>query len=259
MKYVPMSVVIFLMLLLFSDLIRFILTSSVNTYPEAPEFSTFTAGDERKTAFFDYFVPLVEKHNKNILTQREILISAYSDKESLTSRDHNNLLKLARQYDVNPFEVDNDSHWQTLLRRVDIIPPSLAVAQAANESAWGTSRFATQANNYFGHWCFVKGCGVVPKNRSAGKRHEVAAFDSAAESVRKYMLNLNTHGAYKDLRVIRAKQREQNKEISGLILLPALLKYSERGIDYVNELREMIHYNELAVLDNDQYQSDIVE
>jgi Bax protein len=135
------------------------------------------------------------------------------------------------------------------MNRVDVVPPSLAIAQSANESAWGTSRFARKGYNFFGQWCYRKGCGLVPKKRDANKTHEVAAFDSPQESVKMYIRNLNSNRAYKSLRDLRAKLRRSNKPVTGHELAAGLKRYSERGLEYVRELREMISYNKLAVYD----------
>jgi Bax protein len=123
------------------------------------------------------------------------------------------------------------------------------MAQSANESAWGTSRFARKGNNFFGQWCFRKGCGLVPKQRDANKTHEVAAFDSPEESVKMYIRNLNSNSAYKSLRDLRAKLRRANKPVTGHALAAGLKHYSERGLEYVKELREMISFNKLARYD----------
>jgi Bax protein len=139
--------------------------------------------------------------------------------------------------------------WDDLLRRVDAIPASLALAQSANESAWGTSRFAKDGSNFFGQWCYDAGCGLVPSKRNAGASHEVAVFDSPEESVASYLLNLNTNRAYTELRSIRASLRARNKEISGEALAAGLRKYSERGDAYVKELRSMIRYDDLGQYD----------
>jgi len=133
--------------------------------------------------------------------------------------------------------------WHQLLKRVDTVPMKLVLSQAANESAWGTSRFARQANNLFGQWCFTKGCGIVPSRRNAGATHEVAAFTSPQLSVRSYMHNINTGRVYQDLRNIRAQQRAQGKTATALQLAEGLSKYSERGQAYVKEIKSMISYN----------------
>ncbi|MDX8381543.1 MAG: glucosaminidase domain-containing protein, partial [Ghiorsea sp.] len=138
---------------------------------------------------------------------------------------------------------DGSTPWAALLKRVDTVPLELVLSQAANESAWGTSRFARKANNLFGQWCFTKGCGLVPSRRNAGSTHEVAAFKSPQLSVRSYLRNLNTGRVYKDLRTIRAQKRAQGKTATAFELAEGLNKYSERGQAYVKEIRSMIKYN----------------
>ena len=123
------------------------------------------------------------------------------------------------------------------------MPEWLALMQAANESAWGTSRFAREGNNFFGQWCFRKGCGIVPSRRAKGATHEVAAFKSPAESVRAYMHNLNTGKAYRYLRKIRTGLRRQGKPLTAEVLAAGLDHYSERGHAYVEDLRRMIRVN----------------
>lgn len=220
------------------------------TTPPAPEFKEFAAGPERKKAFFDYFLPIINEENREILKTREQLLS-YRDEQSYSSIDEKDIQELAEKYYLDDFDIDNEEHWQTLLRRVDYVPPSLALAQAANESAWGTSRFATEGNNYFGQWCFAEGCGLVPKNRTPGSNHEVAAFDDARESVNRYLLNLNRHDAYFKLRKIREDIRENEDLIRGRALLPGLERYSERGTHYMDELDDMIQFNKLNRFDTE--------
>jgi Bax protein len=131
-----------------------------------------------------------------------------------------------------------------LLRRLDIIPADLALAQAAMESAWGRSRFAREGNNYFGQWCFSKGCGIVPEKRPAGARYEVQRFDSPAESVAGYMRNLNSHPRYTELRLIREKARAESADISGQQLAGGLHGYSAIGDTYIRTLRVLIRANQ---------------
>ena len=126
-----------------------------------------------------------------------------------------------------------------------------ALAQAANESAWGTSRFATKGNNLFGQWCFSKGCGLVPRGRVEGASHEVAKFSSPFRSVRAYIQNLNRHPTYQELRDIRQEDRRGKDPLSGVDMAAGLLGYSERGQEYVDEIRAMIHYNNLTFYDDD--------
>lgn len=143
-----------------------------------------------------------------------------------------------------PVRLFDHQAWTRLLRRVDVIPVKLVLAQAANESAWGTSRFAREGNNLFGQWCFTKGCGMVPIRRAEGASHEVALFTTPAASVRAYMLNLNSGGAYEHFRKIRIGLKRMNKPQSAIVLAAGLEKYSERGRDYVRSIRDMIRGNE---------------
>src|SRR5690606_11880502 len=141
-------------------------------------------------------------------------------------------------------------HLRVLLRRVDVLPSSLVLAQAANESAWGTSRFAVEGNNYFGQWCFTEGCGLVPDRRLSEASHEVKAFTSAGESVEAYFMNINTFGAYQGLRLMREELRRSGQIIDGLTLAEGLESYSERGEEYIEELQSMIQFNELLERDS---------
>jgi len=138
-----------------------------------------------------------------------------------------------------------EEHVEKLLLRVDVVPASLVIAQAAKESGWGSSRFAREGNNFFGIWCFNRGCGMTPANRDAGRHHEVAMFDTVKEGVRYYIRTINSHNAYSTLRQIRAVARNNNQPFGGEQLATGLLRYSERGVLYVNEIQSMIRYNRL--------------
>jgi Bax protein len=214
-----------------------------------PNFGEIPAGRERKAAFFGYFLPIVDNQNRAIQKTRQRLHDWYQNRDEISAQDAGDISKIADRYRIDDFEIENDKNWEILLNRVDIVPPSLALAQAANESAWGTSRFARKGNNFFGQWCFKKGCGLVPKKRDANKTHEVAAFDSPQESVKMYIRNLNSNSAYKSLRDLRARLRESDKPVTGHALAAGLNRYSERGAEYVSELREMIEYNKLSTYD----------
>lgn len=213
-----------------------------------PDFTQYAAGDERKTAFFNYFLPLVVTRNQEIIELREMLAD-YRQQDSLNGRQIRTLSEIAEEFGVESFDPSSDDAWTTLIDRVDVIPPSLALAQGANESAWGTSRFAREGNNFYGEWCFVAGCGIVPQSREAGATHEVADFRSPRESVYRYMANLNRHSAYDELRRIRAEQRRNNDIIRGLSLAEGLSRYSERGSEYIEEIQQMIRFNQLDELD----------
>ncbi len=214
-----------------------------------PNFGEFPAGRERKAAFFGYFLPIVENQNRAILATREKLNDWHRNRGKIGSRDAAEISGIAARYRIDDFNIESDKSWNQLLNRVDVVPPSLALAQSANESAWGTSRFAREGLNFFGQWCFSKGCGLVPKKRDVNKTHEVAAFDSPQESVKMYIRNLNSNSAYKSLRDIRAELRKANKPVTGHELAAGLKRYSERGMEYVSELRQMIATNKLAIYD----------
>ena len=131
-----------------------------------------------------------------------------------------------------------------MIIRVDIIPEKLILVQAANESGWGTSRFALKGYNFFGLWCFKTGCGFVPKQRNEGAKHEVAKFRDLSHAVMTYIRNLNRLYAYQELRLIRSQLRKDNKPVTAKALSEGLISYSERGQDYIDELQSMLRVNE---------------
>ena len=213
-----------------------------------PDFSAFVDIKEKKKAFFDFMMPLIEKENERLLALREQILML-SVKSSFRSAEKEWLLDMAERYRVKDVEAIGGAFFDELLLRVDIIPPSLALVQSANESAWGTSRFALQGNNFFGQWCFDTGCGLVPASRPEGERYEVRKFDGVAESVRSYMHNLNSHFKYSGMRELRQRRREVNQPITGPVLAQGLYGYSIRGLDYVEELVSMIASNDLLRYD----------
>ena len=215
----------------------------------APDFEKFAAGSPRKTAFFDYFSPVIEEKNGLVIQSRQALLAWYEKASDLGDDEKRQVQSLAAYYRINNFNIEIDNDWRELLARVNPIPASLALAQAANESAWGTSRFAREANNFYGQWCFQKGCGLVPARRDKNKTHEVAAFKSPEESVERYIHNLNSHKAYRTLRKIRKQLSLDNKLITGIELAEGLLHYSERGKAYISELQSMIKFNKLTRYD----------
>lgn len=218
---------------------------------QLPDFSAFPAGKARKEAFFDYLLPIVRHINSQLKLERfelQQLRLAAASATGLTPPQQRALNALLDKYDVEEESIEDQL--AILWRRVDTIPASLALAQAANESAYGTSRFAVDANNLFGQWCFSRGCGLVPNARVDDANHEVRKFATPVDSVRSYMHNLNTNRAYATLRQMRSKQRANKQPPTGLELVNALLRYSSRGQDYVDELSSMMRHNKLARFDN---------
>lgn len=216
-----------------------------------PDFAQFTDIKAKKKAFFDFIRPMVKEENQILRNEnlriKELSVSL-SAGEEISISDQKWLKKLAMDYRVSPFEINTQEHLQALLKKVDIIPESLFLAQAANESAWGTSRFARNANNIFGQWCFTEGCGIVPSGRRANETHEVQKFKTVNDAVRTYMHHLNSHPFYIKLRDSRLAARRAKKTPSGYDMAIGLEKYSARGLEYVKEVRSMIRYNKLEVI-----------
>ncbi len=218
--------------------------------PEAdttlPDFGQIERVDERKAAFFDFLAPIVAAENERVLDQRRHLLAIapkVDDGQRLGLLDRRWMKKLAAEYELAWPGESREETLALLLRRVDTVPLPLALVQAAKESGWGRSRFARQGNNLFGHWCYAAGCGIVPEKRNAGAGHEVAAFDSVRESVRRYINNLNTHPSYLPLRRIRQAEREAGLEPRALSLADGLIRYSQRREAYVEEIKQIIRVN----------------
>jgi len=211
-----------------------------------PDFETYTDVNKKKEDFFNFLLPRVKAANNKIREERSWLLGLNPD--NLSNDDQVRLTELADKYEVEDAS-NNSEIIEVLKRRIDVIPASLVLAQAANESAWGTSRFAKQGNNLFGQWCYVKGCGLVPMQRQTNERHEVAKYDDIQGSIESYMRNLNAQFSYADFRTKRAILRKNNKSISGIKLAEGLLKYSTRREAYVHEIQAMIKQNNLSRLD----------
>ncbi|MBF0268138.1 MAG: glucosaminidase domain-containing protein [Alphaproteobacteria bacterium] len=200
----------------------------------------------RKALFLRAMLPLVLSMNETIQADRKRLL-AYAERVKAGLRiipaERDWLNDLFLRYDVE----DNDLF--ALLKRVDVIPPSLALAQAAEESGWGTSRFAQQGNALFGQWTQSEGKGLVPTERARNATYAVRSFGSLAEAVKSYAHNLNTHNAYAEFRDARFAAREADQPLDGYQLSEALHRYSERGDEYVATLRKLMRQNELGALD----------
>ena len=215
-----------------------------------PAFLEIPAGPERKEAFFDYLAPIVEAINREVAKRREALLALEDRLEAGEAPDQAARKWLARMSDRYRVDADEPAQQvQALKRRIDIIPVSLALAQGALESAWGTSRFARQGNNIFGKWCFTQGCGIVPAQRRADATHEVARYDNVAEAVRDYMHHLNSHPVYEPLRERRAQARAKGRSPQGADLAAGLEKYSAKGEGYIMLIRRVITANNLAERD----------
>ena len=208
----------------------------------------------KKRLFFRVLGPLVLRVNELILADRarmQSLAAALAKGRTLGASDIAWLAELAEYYKVKP---PDSTGWSahglaTLLLRVDIIPASLALSQAAQESGWGTSRFADLGNAVFGQW--TRGAGITPdQQREKHTTYRIAAFESLIDSARSYARNLNTNRAYREFRRSRAELRARNERLSGHHLAQTLNRYSEEGQRYVDLLRQIMRVNRLDAVDD---------
>ena len=204
--------------------------------------------NQRKALFIKTVLPLVLRANEEIQAQRyrlQAIAAGRGNGDTLAGPDKAFLADLFEAYDLlDSNDIDE------LLRRVDTLPASLALAQAAEESGWGTSRFARQGNAVFGQRTFGGTRGIVPLRRPDGRRFKVRAFNGLYASVRSYMRNLNTHFAYAPLRRLRARLNARGRMVRGLELANSLQRYSERGGHYVDTIRTIIRVNKLQDFDH---------
>ncbi|MEE4302147.1 MAG: glucosaminidase domain-containing protein [Pseudomonadales bacterium] len=220
-----------------------------------PDFASMEDVKEKKAAFFEFLAPMIAEQNRWVLEQRATLRearSALAEGGSLPGSLERRVRKLAERYLVDLENGVDVAVVDRLLVHCDVVPPSLALAQAAAESGWGASRFARLGNNYFGEWCFSEDCGMVPGNRGAGRTHEVETFDAVEDAVDSYFRNLNRVDVYERLRELRASARRAGAPITGRALATGLGRYSERGDVYIEEIRELIRFNGLARYDETQ-------
>jgi uncharacterized FlgJ-related protein len=214
---------------------------------ELPLTEEESSTEQRKRKFIDTLLPLVTQENERLLNVRRELAdlqTAHARGRSLSQARLTWLQELADQYRVDT-EADTDLILDKLLKRIDAIPAGLAIAQAANESAWGRSRFAQKGKNLFGIWTYEEDQGMKPQARDPGKTHLVRSYDSLEASVRGYMLTLNSHPAYQPMRERRAAQRERGQPLSALQLAEGLTAYSEQGDGYIDLIQSMIRSNQL--------------
>lgn len=201
--------------------------------------------ETKKSIFLRTMLPLVLRVNEGILADRARVqeIAARRAAGIEHPADARWLRDIADAYGLKSAEP------KKLLQRIDIVPPSLALAQAAEESGWGTSRFARQGNALFGQWTWDADNALVPRKRASGKTHGIKAFPSLLQAVKAYARNLNTHRAYAEFRTARAAARRAGHDLSGPELARTLTRYSERGGDYVKTLHVIMDANHLAALD----------
>lgn len=217
-----------------------------------PDFAAILDVRSKKKQFFDFMRPAVVRQNNALLATRAKLnlwLEHISLELPLSEQDNKRLTALVKRYRVNK-NASLLSQLNELLVRVDVVPMPLVLVQAANESAWGTSRFSRIGLNFFGIWCFQEGCGMVPSGRNIGAKHEVAAFKSLDAAVAHYFYNINSNNAYRVFRTIRLELRSQDQPLHPEVLATGLLPYSERGADYVIDITKMLRQNKEYLIED---------
>ena len=197
---------------------------------------------KRKEFFIQIVLPLILKENNNIRLDRKMLFNIIN-KSNNTRIEKKWLEKKYKQYGVASKDLS------TLKIRMDEVPVSLAIAQAAKETGWGTSRFAQEGNALFGQWTW-SGEGLKPKEADENKGHKVMKFNVLQASVRAYQRNLNTHPTYENFRLARAHLRDKGKDLDSIILSQFLDNYAETGSQYVEVLQKIIKQNNLQDFDD---------
>ena len=197
---------------------------------------------KRKNLFIQIILPLILEENDLIKLDRKKLFSILN-RNNNTENEKKWLDNKFKQYGV----VNKDL--PTLKIRMDVIPVSLAIAQAAKETGWGTSRFALEGNALFGQWTWT-GEGIKPAGADSDSKHKVMKFKILKASIRAYQRNLNTHSGYREFRIVRAELRDNNQGLDSLILSKHLDKYAATGKEYVKVLKKIIEQNNLTDFDN---------
>jgi uncharacterized FlgJ-related protein len=212
---------------------------------------------DKKRAFFRLLGPLVLHANELIQADRqelESIVATLRSGESISPREETFIRETAVAYKVaegkGDIDISDQALQDELIRRVDTLPPSLVLAQGAEESGWGTSRFAVEGNALFGMWTWGDE-GIRPEQqRSEHGDHKIASYKTPMESVIAYMRNLNTHRGYQTLRARRAELRSSGGKVTGWELAKTLTKYSERGQGYVDSLHGLMKTNVLMPTDD---------
>ena len=196
-------------------------------------------------------MPLISYQNQKILLEREKIFELRSNllnNKTLTNDNLAYLNKIAKKYNIKISNKHKIDLVDEILISVDIIPNSIVLAQAANESAWGTSRFAKEYNAFFGEYTYDFSKGVIPLNREEGKKHLVKSFSSFDKSVESYFKNINSHRAYKKFRLIRKLMRDKNNFSNVNLLVETLNSYAEDD-NYIGTINSIIESNNLYKFD----------
>ncbi|MGV3278888.1 glucosaminidase domain-containing protein [Rickettsiales bacterium LUAb2] len=209
----------------------------------------------RKQVFIKAILPIIIKSNMEVKKDHDVLVSLLNKmpKEDLSKNDINTIVSLANKYNVT---IGNNNFWDylktvnLLLVKVNIIPNSLVLAVAIQETGWGKSRFLKEGNSLFSEWTFNHGTkGIIPIERDKNKNYKVKVYDDLSSSAQSFFMNINSSDTYKQFRDIRIKMINKGTPLNSYILADALNKYSEGRGDYVEALRSIIKYNNLVQYD----------
>ena len=205
------------------------------------DLDTIKSVKEKKETFLQILLPLVVAENEKIIEDREYLSKILKGNETEESKIWLN--KKYKKYKVSGRNIND------LIEKIDIIPTSIALAQAAKESGWGTSRFALEGNAIYGQWTW-NGDGIEPLEKTKDQSHKILKFPLLRASVKAYITNLNTHRGYKSFRQKRLELRKQNKKLAGLELIHELENYAQTGKEYTKILAQIIKQNDLDELES---------
>lgn len=211
------------------------------------DFMEIKSVNERKKLFINTLLPIIYSENLKILEDRKKILDWWNESQGENfSRDFwpSWLFELSERYETS------DSNLGNLLMKVDVIPISMALAQAAIESGWGTSRYLREGNAIYGQYTFEKDKGIRPERRESNEKFFIKRFSNLSESTRSYFKNINTHRAYVDFREERKKLRMNGVKLSGVKLVKFLTSYSERRDEYVKDVENIIQSNNFMKFDN---------
>ena len=211
------------------------------------DFMEIKSVNERKKLFINTLLPIIYSENLKILEDRKKILDWWNESQGENfSRDFwpSWLFELSEKYETF------DSNLGNLLMKVDVIPISMALAQAAIESGWGTSRYLREGNAIYGQYTFEKDRGIRPERRESNEKFFIKRFSNLSESTRSYFKNINTHRAYVDFREERKKFRMNGIKLSGVKLVKFLTSYSERRDEYVKDVENVIQSNNFMKFDN---------
>ena len=214
---------------------------SINKFPK--DFNLISSTKDKKSLFIRSLLPLIISENNKIIEANKRIKKINNNTFEYIARDDALWLKKQfKNYKVKSHHIDD------LIAKVDIIPVSIALAQAAIESGWGTSRFVSEGNALFGQWSWFKGSGIIPKKRDSDETYEIKSFENLRQSVAAYMKNLNSHNNYSEFRAVRNNYRINNSKINSIKLIKYLSNYAE-NTEYSKILEKIIKKNDLQEFD----------